>query len=494
MRGFEQALKHPVSAQRRVRNRLVRLARHSAYGKFYGVTSSADFRHRLPLVDYDTLSTWLDRVAAGERGVLSPERVSLLEATSGSSGAKKLIPYPPALRKVFTRMALLWLHDLLRTFPQLGRGRFYFSVSPQWGERAQAVKGLRVGLDSDADYLGPWLKPLLAPFVVSLEKMDALTDAEAFQTALCHALLSAQDLEAISVWNPTFFTVLLDRIETQRELLAEDLTLPENVRAALNQSPIEWHRIWPALQLVSCWADAQAAFRAAELHRRLPGVRIQPKGLLATEAPVTVPLEGVTGGVPLVADIYFEFENETGDVLELHEIELGATYALIVSQPGGLYRYRLGDQVRVAGRYHATPTLQLEGRGALVSDLVGEKLSEGFLRRHVLPLLPPVARVSTFVPLRNPADAYVLLLDACPAPLPAWEDRIEQELQRGHHYALARELGQLGPLRIVVHPEAERLMLEFQVRHGLRLGDIKPSLLLIRPADEMLLAALCISA
>ena len=48
--------------------------------------------------------------------------------------------------------------------------------------------------------------------------------------------------------------------------------------------------LWPRLVLVSCWADAAASDSAASLRRRLPHARLQPKGLLATEGVVSLPL------------------------------------------------------------------------------------------------------------------------------------------------------------------------------------------------------------
>jgi len=488
-REFERALDDPGGAQRRVRDRLARMTLRSAYGRHHGLTRPEDFRLRLPVVDHDDLAPWIARAAAGEHGVLSPERIEAFEPTSGSSGLAKWIPYPPALRRAFTRMALLWMRDLAIADPRLGTGRFYFSVSPPVATRSRTPGGHRVGLDSDADYLGGLLRPLLAPFVVTVPGLAGLHDPVAFRRATAVALLAARDLEALSVWNPTFLTVLLDHLESHRDDLLADpgLALPPATREAFSRTPLDWQAVWPELRLISCWTDAMAAPRAAELARRLPFARLQGKGLLATEAPVTVPLVGVEGGVPLLTEVYFEFELPDGEVLELHELEPGMSAGLVVSQPGGLLRYRLGDQVRVVGRHRKTPTLAFEGRTSLVSDLVGEKLSEPFLRAHLRPLLPPEATLATFVPRLTPREGYLLVLDRCagdPGPL---AQALETALRGSHHYRLARDLGQLEALEVVVSPGAEQGLIRFHGRAGQRLGDIKPALLVKRPADALLL-------
>ena len=48
---------------------------------------------------------------------------------------------------------------------------------------------------------------------------------------------------------------------------------------------------------------------------------------------------------------------------------------------GGLYRYRMRDRVRVVGFVEATPALEFLGKEEGVSDLRGEKLSEGFVTK-----------------------------------------------------------------------------------------------------------------
>src|SRR6266566_3964668 len=47
----------------------------------------------LPIVTYDDLVPWIDRIVAGESDVLFAGRPVAYERTSGSSGAAKLIPY-----------------------------------------------------------------------------------------------------------------------------------------------------------------------------------------------------------------------------------------------------------------------------------------------------------------------------------------------------------------------------------------------------------------
>ena len=92
------------------------------------------------------------------------------------------------------------------------------------------------------------------------------------------------------------------------------------------------------------------------------------QSLLATEAPITIPLLGVEGGAS-IDEVYLEFEDESGSLHELHEVSMGETYELSCRKKGGLCRYKMGDRVRVVGKHHRTPTIEFVGQGNRFSDL-----------------------------------------------------------------------------------------------------------------------------
>ena len=78
-----------------------------------------------------------------------------------------------------------------------------------------------------------------------------------------------------------------------------------------------------------------------------------------------------------------------------HELEAGREYELVVSNLGGLCRYRLGDVVRVAGFHHAAPVVEFRYRIGQLLNLRGEKTSEEALSRAVRAALP-AASVAEF--------------------------------------------------------------------------------------------------
>jgi hypothetical protein len=181
----------------------------------------------------------------------------------------------------------------------------------------------------------------------------------------------------------------------------------------------------------------------------------------------------------LVDEVFLEFEDSEGRPRLLHEATPGAEYSLIVSQAGGLLRYRLGDRVRVTGHYHATPLLTFCGRADDVIDLVGEKLSERFVA-SALHRLAGAGTFCTVLPVmpEEGRPHYWLLTDD---PRPDLASAFEAALQQAFRYREARELGQLDAVTTLSRPEMRRVVHDALGASGMRAGDIKDRALITSP-------------
>src|SRR5258706_15424051 len=88
---------------------LARNAR-TAYLSAYGSPRSMDdFRERVPIVSYEELTPWLDRVCNGESDILFAGFPIAFERTGGSTGAAKLIPYSAEGLRDFQSAVVPWL-------------------------------------------------------------------------------------------------------------------------------------------------------------------------------------------------------------------------------------------------------------------------------------------------------------------------------------------------------------------------------------------------
>lgn len=407
------------------------------YLKQFGATPTLTaFRKHVPPCSYEDLLPWLERVQAGESDVLFAGRPVAYERTGGSTGGTKLIPYSREGLHDFQRDIVPWLARTAREHQLVGRA--YFSISPAT-RYPESIGGIPVGLP-DAAYLGERAGSALAATTAVPFSVGAIRDVSEWRRQTISYLKASRDLELISIWSPTFLLRLLDEIPDPQEC-------------------------WPKLKVVSCWASGSAKRFADELGNRLPHAVLQPKGLLSTEAVITVPSEG---DKPVPASHAFIEYAKDGQLFLEDELQAGSEYEVVVTTGSGLYRYQTGDKVKCGER---TPggqaTLEFVGRGGLTCDLVGEKLTESFVSR-CLQFWPGFSMLVPDVSHRG----YVLI--CADVPDGSSLGRLEEALCANPQYAYAHRLGQLAPLRAVVHPDPfaaiERTMLE----RGVRLGDVKP--------------------
>ncbi len=349
----------------------------------------------------------------------------------------------------------------------LRSGKTYLCISPQIGAGEPGI--------DDTNYVNGGLRWLIRQFLVQVN--GRFPDVEDFRWKLALALLETGNLEIFSLWSPSFLTVQLEFIQEHghelQTILQNRISLDR--WQLLSQPKIPWMQLWPELKLISCWDRMYAADQVHILHDYFPGVLIQGKGLLATEAPMTIPLIPSGGFVPVLNQVVLEFLNPQGQVCGLTELELNVTYELVISQLGGFCRYRIGDRIQVSHWYRDTPCLEFVGRGDNVSDLVGEKLTEAFVASILNELGFTLWGFCCLVPIPGNPPYYCLFLEQSPEKTDVISTQLETALQTGFHYHRARLLGQLAAVQVVIDKQAAAL-----VNGKGRIGDRKYSVLEVR--------------
>jgi hypothetical protein len=491
---FDRARATPRASQAALLAEILAGNADTDFGRAHGfahIHSIDDFRARVPIRPYEGLRPWLDRVAAGETGVLTSKEVIAFEETGGSTAGGKLIPYTASSLKGFRAAVLPWLADLAGRRPGAFAGKAYVSVSP--ATRApRTIGGIPVGMASEAAYLGADLVPALMEIMAVPASAAHLSDVDQWRLATLTALVRCPDLTLISVWSPTFLIALLDALPQLAEpimrVLHDEPERARDVRTALARSPIDMALLWPRLDTVSAWADGSSRPYARRLQNMLPHATLQPKGLLATEGAVTTPCSS-SWPVPALTSAVLEFIDDSGKSLLCDELLAGESYRVVMTNAGGFYRYDLGDRLLCHGYEGTLPLLEFIGRD-IASDLVGEKLTEPF----VSAALTLVSATACLAPRAAERPHYVLLVDAsnrdtarCAATA------IEQRLRSNPQYDYARKIGQLAPATYEIVDDLLERYLQLETRRGRRLADIKPPALitdaatveaLINPVDS----------
>ncbi|WNG51403.1 GH3 auxin-responsive promoter family protein [Archangium minus] len=522
---FHRALHHPAQAQAESLSRILQATRDTTQATraqgFSLIRTAREFQDAVPVSTPDLVLGDIEALKGGAPRVLTREPVVRFELSGGSSGASKYVPVTRGLLNEFHRALAPMLFDLLHSRRAVREGPSYWSISPIGRKKGRTAGGIPVGSVEDSAYFPRFLQPLLSCVFAVPGAVAHLPDVESCRYVTLWFLVACEDLALLSVWNPSFLTLLMDALERHGERLAEDLErgvcrppvdphpdplpggeggvdavlarmrfTPQPGRARLLRevlrSGFQGRALWPRLALLSMWTDAQAAHSVAPAYRRFQGVEVQGKGLLATEGVVTLPLFGAPAPVLAVRSHFFEFldpEHPEARPLLAQELEVGRTYSVLLSTSGGLLRYSIGDLVRVEGFHHATPCLRFMGRADAVSDLVGEKLAatrvstvlESLLPGELGGQRPSFAMVAPEWEAHAP-PAYRLFLetDASDARLEEAAHALERALCEGFHYRYARELGQLGPVRAIRVTEGTRGYEARCIALGQRAGDIKP--------------------
>lgn len=471
------ALQHPRAVQWRILFRYIRDNAGTEFGRrheFDRIKNVAEYQARVPLSDYEDYVPCVERIASGESHVLTRAPVRCFVPTSGSTNAEKLIPYTDELRREFNRGIGPWIFDLYLHDPRLMGGRAYWSISPV-AQRERHHGAVAVGFEEDSAYVGGFAKRLVETALAVPGYVRQIRDIESFRYVTLRHLLRCPDLRLISVWHPSFLTLLIDALEPNWHRLLRELDHPR-VAQLQRIGPHDLCRIWPNLRLISCWADAAAALAVPALRKLFPSVTIQGKGLLATEGFVTLPLGRHTPVA--VRSHFFEFLDEAGNALLADELTLGGTYSVVLTTAGGLYRYRLLDRVVVDGFLGRTPSMRFIGKEGSISDICGEKITEGFAADVLRSLCDRLEIDARFVMLAPHCEqvpaSYVFFIEA--ATLPGrLADLLDDALCANPHYRYCRMLGQLAAASVFnVREDGYGAYARRLSASGQRLGNIKP--------------------
>jgi hypothetical protein len=418
-RRFDVAAREPVRAQHRVLADIIDRNRATEYGRrhgFAGIQTLAQWRHQVPVVDYEELRPLVDRMARGEENVLTAEVPVLFACTSGTTGSPKLIPVTRTCRKRHADQIRAWFFHAWGDHPTIWADKMLSLVSP--AVEGFTPSGIAYGSASGHTYKS---LPAIArsSYVIPYEVFE-IRDYEAQYYAIMRIGIGAR-IRFVGTANPSSIIKLCEMANKHADALLQDLA-DGTLRAALDIPPrtralierrlrpdrgrarvLEAARArrsglflpadyWPDLALIGCWKGGTVGSHVD----RFPGwfdpdgrkpVAVRDWGFLSSEARASIPLtdEG-RGGVLAVDSNLYEFVKvedveadpdgrERWTFLGVEDVEQGDEYYVFLTTTGGLYRYDINDVVAVTGRHHATPIIEFRRKGRGVTSLTGEKVS-----------------------------------------------------------------------------------------------------------------------
>jgi GH3 auxin-responsive promoter len=501
--------------QLRLLTRILQANASTTIGKQYQFTKITTYKKylELPVLEYCDYENYIASIHKGEENVLTTSKVTRFLPTSGTSSQSKHIPFTYSLREEYASALNVWLVNLFIRRPSIVFGKHYWSMSPSTKQKNPDEGAVPIGFSDDTSYFSRFQARIIAKNFAVPPLIQSVEDPQTHEYLTLLFLLREEHLSFIFIWSPTFIIAKLQNIKQWKERLIQDIRngtinsdctlsqpcrnlfakmlLPNSRRAdyleSINFSDrLSWKNIWPDLKMISCWADGSSGQFRSELGSIFPNVVIEEKGLIATEAVVTIPWYRGNNKPIAYRSHFFEFQEiGTGNIMPLWMITPGNKYTVLVTTSGGLYRYQMHDIVEVTGYIGKVPCLRFLGRENAVVDIVGEKISECAIQLFLSEKLKQITRFSfaLVAPTRlNGNIAYTLFfepLDTSSCSFSTFARELDNELKKNYHYCHARNIKQLHSPRVFVIEQGTGLLsyIAYETSLGKKAGDIKIQML-----------------
>lgn len=475
-RHYVRRTKHSRHTQTELLSRIVSLNRDTQFGRQHGfahIHSIADYQQNVPIRPYLELEPWIARSAAGEPAVLTVQPPLLFHRTSTTTGTGKKLPVTRrGIALMFAnsparQATLLEAHPEICVAPDAA-----LSLTANPIVQPHPQNGIPCCFYSETDWPSLGFSrhsggPGAGAAWTTIP--DGEPDPHYYRLRMC----LESPLRAILTWFPASVLWLAQNISEHRESLIRDLhdgtsagrqlCRPNTSRAReleqlfVRSAPTTLRDLWPQLTVVECWRTATSQFYLQQL-RSCVGVDVEifPAGYGSTETPIAFTFEPSIDATLLdVTCAVFEFlpvsDREATPLLH-HELESGREYVLVVTTMNGLYRYALGDVVRVHDFVNDVPLLEFCYRDGVACSLVAEKLNESqvvdAIRAAIDASAEPIVEAS-LCPWYEGTPHYVLLLDA--NHIVTRHESLERAkaldaaLARNVNYAFHRSMGLIGP-------------------------------------------------
>ena len=365
---------NPMHSQEEFVMRMMRENAQTEYGQlhnFKNIHTLDDFKQYVPLAEYEDYSSYIERIANGERNVLT---AYLTEHLSPFNEYKRLPQSRWSVQACYDYnfslgFCLAANHGLLNDGMTLNLVDSHVEQLPSGVTVGKLLGRLLGKRDFDYDQV----------YAIPLEVANASEEYDILYLQALYAL--RQEYISIAICDHyEKMLELLRYIEKHWPKLAEDIErgnahiVPDPKRADAVREIMEPHHIgtrivgllWPKLQCIMV-NDVDRLSASFELLRTYCGSNVHfvftgigtPEGTFSTALNLDDPQT-----VLIPDSVFYEFKpkeaNSYQTLLTLDQLEIGRSYELVVTTLAGLYRYKTYKHFMVVGRYHDTPTVIID--------------------------------------------------------------------------------------------------------------------------------------
>jgi len=364
---------NPMRSQEEFVMRLMRENAKTEYGRrngFHGIRNISDFKRCLPLTTYSDYTSYVERIANGEKNILTAYLTEHISIWDGFKGLPQ------------SRWSVQTSYDY-----GFCTG-FYVA-----GHHGYLTEGMTLNLvDDSVERLssGVTVGNLLGRLLMKRDfdtkqvyaiPVDVVNSSNETEKPYLEALyaLKQRDISLAICNHYDNMVELLRFIEKNWPTLADDIergtrTEPDVERAHAIREIMETHHIgtqiveqlWPGLRCIMVH-DVDCLNASFELLRTYCGsnVHFVFTGISSPEGTFSTTLNLDDPQTVLIPDsVFYEFKPKEAEsyntLLTLDQLEIGRSYELVVTTLSGLYRYKTLKNLLVVGRHHDTPTVIID--------------------------------------------------------------------------------------------------------------------------------------
>lgn len=317
---------------------LLKSAAETEYGKRYGfkqICSYNDYRSLVPLVRYEDIRDYVMRMLKGEKDILWHGVVKNYAQSSGTSDGKS--KYIPITQEGFRHCHYQGTFDTVAHYLNLNPDSRVFDgkafiLGGSFANEIHPGNNVKVG-DLSANLIDN-MNPLANLVRIPSKQIALLEDWSVKLPALAEASLNQNVTNISGV--PSWFLSVIKEVLKRKGV--------DNI-----------HDIWPNLEVFFHGGISFRPYR--EQYNAITDCSKMHylETYNASEGFFAVQTSWDSPGMMLIPDsgIFYEFiplsetDKEFPETVAIDGVEKGKTYELVISSSNGLWRYRLGDTVRI---------------------------------------------------------------------------------------------------------------------------------------------------
>ncbi|KAF4382362.1 hypothetical protein G4B88_011314 [Cannabis sativa] len=430
---IEEMTRNADAVQEKVLSEILARNAHTEYLKRFklgGATDRETYKSELPVITYEDLQPEIQRIANGDRSpILSAHPITEFLTSSGTSaGERKLMP---TIKEELDRRQLLYslLMPVMNLYvPGLdkGKGLYFLFIKSE----TKTPGGLVARPVLTSYYKSEHFKTRpYDPYNVYTSPNEAILCPDSFQNMYTQMVCGLFERNKVLRLGAVFASGLIRAI---RFLQLNWAQLAHDIRTGSLNSKITDPELKECMNRVMRPDSELADFLTAEcskddweriITRIWPNTKYLDVIVTGAMAQYIPTLDYYSGGLPLACTMYassecyfglnlnpmckpaevsytimpnmayFEFlphdpktaSSKTVDskLIELVDVEVGKEYELVITTYAGLYRYRVGDILRVTGFHNSAPQFHFVRRKNVLLSIDSDKTDEAELQKAV---------------------------------------------------------------------------------------------------------------